>query len=609
MQARAIVLLYAALLATLCAAHGTARVRSDDAFMHLALGRDVVAQGALPAHDVLLNAGEPAPQILHSWLSEVLFYKVMDAGGLRALLSLRALLVITTVLLLGWLLLRQGAPPWLVALLGVAVLLAPGIRTTLMRPLLWSHLLLVVFLAVLYQVRAGRWRPRACWALPLLMLPWANLHAGHIIGLALGFALLAAMVLDRLRGRQDPPGLTPIRAGLLLVGILAASLANPYGPQILAYALGLAGGGADQGQVWEWVGATPGREPLLFALLGAAWLVLLLRLRRADSLHTLVVLLLTLAPLLATRFLFHGAVGAALALGEGLPALLSGKGRQKLRRRGALVAAVATGLALAGMVAWAITRQQGFAFTVDRSFFPVAAVKFMQRQQLDGKLLNLREWGGYLEWHRPGKKVFVDGRVAVSAGAVIKDYAAVAEAHRGFGHVLNRRKIQLVLASYQVLRPSANFAVQPLALDANWALVYFDDVALLYARVGQQNAALVRDHGYRALVPSSNARPFRPGAPPALLEAEARRAVTLTPSERAATYLGLLLLRRGALAQAEVQLQLAARLNPKNPRALNNLGVALMRRGHKARARQLFERVLALDPSHAKARKNLELLR
>ena len=602
-----VLLSLATLLCLLCAAHGTALVRSDDAWMHLAIGRVITQQGALPEKDMFLNSGEPAPWTIHSWLSEVIYHQVMQAGELPLLLGLRGVLVAATLVSLLLLLVRLGSPPWLAALLCCLVLLAPGIRVTLMRPLLFSHLLVVVFLTVLYQVRAGRLGARALWALPALMVLWANLHAGHLVGVPLVFLLVLAALADRLLRRQgDGPGWRTV--ALLAAATLAASLVNPYVHRIWAYALGFTGGGAYQGQVWEWVPAAPSREPLLFVFLGAAWLVALLRVRRADPFHLLVVVLLTLLPLAATRFLFHGAVGAALALAEGLPALAAGIKSKRLRRLVPYAGTLLAVVSLAALTWTAVAHKQAFAFKVDDSFFPVAAVRFLNDNHLEGKILNLREWGGYLMWHRPGKKVFVDGRVAVSAGAVIRDYVAVAEARRGFGTVLDRRRVELIITSYNILRPEPGFDFQPVAKDRNWVLVYFDDVALIYARASPRNRELIRRHGYATLIPSSSARPFRRGATAPRAEAESRRALALTPSRRAATYLGRMLMRRGAHEEAEQQLRVAVKLSQGSAQALHNLGVAVMRQGDRARAREIFLRVLKLDPEHKIAPKLIELL-
>ena len=279
----------AVLVAALSAAHGAGVVRSDDAFLHLAAGRVIVEQGALPPQDLFLNSGEPAPWVLHSWLAEVFFYGAMEAGGLPLLVALRATLAAAAMVLLLWLLRRLGSPPWLAALICALAFLAPGVRSVLMRPLQFSHLLLVFFLLILYQVRAGRWSSRTLWLLPALMVAWANLHAGHIVGVALVFLLPLALIIDRVLKRRTQATIPLARATYPALATLAASLINPYGITIWGYALGFAGSGDYQGQVWEWIGANPSREPLLFAFLASAWLATLLRLRRTSTLHLLLV--------------------------------------------------------------------------------------------------------------------------------------------------------------------------------------------------------------------------------------------------------------------------------------------------------------------------------
>jgi len=599
----------AMLVAVLSAAHGAGVVRSDDAFLHLAAGRAIVERGALPPQDLFLNSGEPAPWVLHSWLAEIIFYGAMKMGGIPLLVGLRVALAATAMVLLLLLLRRLGSPHWLAALICALAFLAPGVRSVLMRPLQFSHLLLVIFLLILYQVRAGRWSSRILWLLPALMVPWANLHAGHIVGVALVFLLPLALIIDHVLKRRTQATIPLARATYPALATLAASLINPYGTTIWGYALGFAGSGDYQGQVWEWVGTSPSREPLLFAFLAAAWLVTLLRLRRASTLHLLLVLLLTIMPLLAGRFLYHGAVGAALALGEGLPALLGRLKKLAVVRFVPLVGSVGAMAILVTLIAVAVTRHQGSRFDVDKKLLPVDAVDFMNRLRLSAKILNHREWGGFLIWHRPKQKVFIDGRVAVSAGQVIQDYVAVAEARAGFGNVLNRLRIDLVLASHEVLRPSPDFPFQPIAKDPHWALIYFDDTALIYLRALKRFRSVLQRHAYQGLIPSSTRNPFRPGASPALLERECRRAISITPSERATSYLGLLLMKRNAMEEAERYLKMASELNPRSARALNNLGVVVMHRGDKQRARTIFQRVLKMDPQHQQARRNLDRLK
>ena len=422
--------------------------------MHLAAGREIVTLGALPGQDTMLDAEKPGPWVLHSWLAEVIFYGATEAGGLHLLMGLRALLVAGTLALIFCLLRARGSPPWLAALLAAAVFLIPGIRSVLMRPLLFTHLFLVFYLFVILQVRAGRWPARRLWILPLVMVAWANLHAGHLVGAAVAGMAMAAFALERIFRR---PGAGAIRAGqaeVPLAATLLATLANPYGAGVWSYALGFSGGGSYSGQVWEWVAATPAREPAMFILIGAGALASLFCIRRLFLLPLLLAAALMAMPLVASRFLFHGAVGAALALGTALP-LLTPVLRRLPEWLSARAAPTAAALLLVAMTVHGVWRGEGFRFRVDESFFPVSAVRFMARHGLEGRLLNFREWGGYLLWHRPGRKVFIDGRVAASAGDQLRDYLAVAEARPGFGHVLNRRQVAIILTPHHLLRPAA----------------------------------------------------------------------------------------------------------------------------------------------------------
>jgi len=594
-------------LLVLAASGAVAPIRSDDAFLHLASGRELVRLGHLPQQDTLLDAERPGPWVLHSWLAELIFYGAAQLGGLPLLMALRGLLVCATLAALFCLLRARGSPGWLAALATGAAFLAPGIRSVLTRPLLFSHLLLVVFLYVLLQVRAGRWSAARLWLLPSLMVPWANLHAGHVAGAGVVVLALVALAAEQVFPPRDGQGVSLRRAALPLAATLLATLANPYGHGVWLYALGFGGDGQYAGQVWEWVAATPGRQPWLFLWLGVGALAALAAARRLMVLPWLVAAALLVSPLVASRFAFHGAVGAALALGLAVPALRSAA--RPLLRPGPARLLWALALALPLAAAGGSLRSTGaFHSAVDERFFPVGAVRFMERNMVKGRLLNYREWGGYLLWNRPGRKVFMDGRVAASAGAQLADYLAVVEAKPGYGHVLNRRGVQVVLSPHHMLRPADGAPLQPMARDPAWALTYFDDVALIYQRVIPASAEHLRRVAYRTLAPGDDRAPVRRGADPDLAEAELRRALATAPSTRAATYLGVLLMGRGRLEEAEQVLSAALVRSPGSLPLLNNLGVAAMRLGNRDEAMRLFKQVLKLNPEHKNAWRNLKSL-
>ena len=579
-------------------AHATALIQTDDAWLHLAAGRHILEAGSLPDHDPFLNSADGPPWVVHSWLAEVVFYSLMEAGGLPLLLAFRAVLVVGALGLVVVWAVRGGAKPYLAGVAAVSILFLSGGRATLMRPLLFSHLLFVVFVLISSGVCTRRYRLRALLWLPLLMGLWCNLHAGHLLGIAIAGLLPATRVVDRLIGRADPTdGSPPLVVGLAVAVAVALSAAvlNAYG--VWTYMLDLVWPQHGEALVTEWVGAVPARYPGIFAALGAAWLVTVFRLRRARTFDLLVLALASAMTLFASRFLLFGAVAAAYALAVGVSELIAASSD---RRRNALeaIASIACVLIALGATVDAVRHRRGFALSINERVFPVDALRFMEREGIGGAVLNLREWGGFLLWRRPGHRVFIDGRLAVSAGAVLDDYVAVAEAHPGFAEVLRRRDIEAVLTNHDVMRPSPGAVAQPIANLSGWRLVYFDDVALLYVRANGRHRSLVDEYGFVGLNPGHRRAPLRAGVPPARLEQECLRAIDQQPSERATTYLAWLLEKRGALNEAERQLRRAVALSPSSPQAKHNLALMLVRRGERSAALGLFEEVLDLRPDY-----------
>src|SRR6185369_16461532 len=96
------------------------------------------------------------------------------------------------------------------------------------RPQLWTYILSIVFLKLLYDGRKKgiySW----CWLVPL-MIVWANLHAGSIFGLVLiGLFWCGEVVRALLKQCEWRPVLILCGVGIATVG---AIFINPYGSAI-----------------------------------------------------------------------------------------------------------------------------------------------------------------------------------------------------------------------------------------------------------------------------------------------------------------------------------------------------------------------------------------
>src|SRR4029079_5970152 len=122
------------------------------------------------------------PFFAWEWLWDLGAALLHQRWGLAGVV-LASLLVIAfaSVLLYRLVYRRCGNPLVSIVLTGLAA--AAASIHWFARPHLITMLLLVVFLAILERVReGGTW---LLWPLPVLMIPWANLHGGFLIGIVI----------------------------------------------------------------------------------------------------------------------------------------------------------------------------------------------------------------------------------------------------------------------------------------------------------------------------------------------------------------------------------------------------------------------------------------
>ena len=196
-------------------------------------GERIVQTGTLRPPDAFTYtiAGKPVPDF--EWLYEVTLYGVWSAFGYGGLKLLRVVLVAAPLLLVARRLRREGVGWHGIALaLGVAVaVLAPAWN---LRPLYCTTIGLLLVCGFLHDHCTGR-RPLTWW-LPVVMLAWANLHPGVIVGQGLLAGAIGWEWLNR-RLQLNPPLDRPACWRLTLIGGLGllATLVSPDPLERLLY--------------------------------------------------------------------------------------------------------------------------------------------------------------------------------------------------------------------------------------------------------------------------------------------------------------------------------------------------------------------------------------
>jgi hypothetical protein len=106
--------------------------------------------------------------------------------------------------------------------------------------------------------------------------------------------------------------------------------------------------------------------------------------------------------------------------------------------------------------------------------YPERAVAYMKANEIQGRMFHDWAWGGYLIWHTPELKVFIDGRgEPYGPTGVFKDYAAAISV-RNPQSVLDKYKVEYVLI------PADSSLSNFLKNSPAWTVIYSDETSALF---------------------------------------------------------------------------------------------------------------------------------
>ncbi len=203
---------------------------TDDAWLHLSLGRAYAESGPWLVGDPLL-ANAPAAPVPTAWLFDVFAHSVLVGAGFTGLRVVHVALV-ATILGLVWTSIRRASGSALAANLGSGLFIAlAAYRLVQLRPDLLSMLAVLVLhrLVLAHDVHPTRARIAA---VALLFALWVNVHAAFLLGpLLLGAGAVGALIGYAQADPPDRPALQPRLRFIVLCGAIGslATLLNPAG--------------------------------------------------------------------------------------------------------------------------------------------------------------------------------------------------------------------------------------------------------------------------------------------------------------------------------------------------------------------------------------------
>jgi hypothetical protein len=472
---------------------------NSDLWFHLAAGRLIWQQKALPATDSWSFTAAGRPWQNHEWLADVFFYLWARAFEVESLIYWQWLVVGITYLLL-FRLIHRTTGSYLVAYLLSLLALDLGAPFYEIRPHLWS------MLGFMLLILLTAWRDRPPLALPVLFVVWINLHGGAVFGLMALSVTLGCWVLfpgeDQAVEETAEEGSwrrrVPLAAGLWLASCLAI-LVNPYGWRAITYPFRLAAASrsATRTLLLEWLppfepgGLRAPLYPYAIGLFVAAAAILLIRRPPGQwrrNLSALGLGLLTLAmSLQSRRFIpFFGialALVAAQAWRAVAPALTS---RRSKAARPHLLRRMAIPLVLLALAGWRLAAYplgpRAFDPLSWASRMPIDSLNFMEANGLRGNVFVYYLWGGYVHWRSGGGlRVHFDPRSeTVFSDQTIREHEHVVSLTWSAASIVDRSGAEFVL--WPVSSPAFRGLIQQLVGSQRWRPLYRDGVSVLLVR-------------------------------------------------------------------------------------------------------------------------------
>ena len=470
-----------------------------DMYWHLNTGRWIWEHGKLPDSDPfsytqvdIVAPGQDYTsknywQILilkGFWLAQILYFGTYAVFGIWGLVILKAALFLALYVLVWRTMIKSNVDP----LLGLlSILLFPWLiyRYDELRPHVFSFIgVVLVYMnmsTALTKLKSGNTLPGSLVALPIIMILWANLHPGFMLGWVIITIMLAGAVFDRWRG-INALEFPQLRRLFIWCGIaLLVSLANPLADVLKSY-LGIVGGqfafGIDE-HLPLFTYAKLYSQPFLFyGVLSISLVVLgalIWRRKHIDPAQVVLIAGFAAVGYYAFRYMIFFVLMAFMI---GMPHISAISERYLPKFRPILYVLLLFAISGVGYQAFRFGAwMQG---PVQTYFVPERAADFVLDKHPPGPLFNAYEYGGYLGWRlTPEYRIFVDPRCLDIN--VHNDYQTARGGH--YHGVFERYGVNSVV--FYIFTPLVNSIPEVtlyLLMDRQWDLVFVDKLSVVLVR-------------------------------------------------------------------------------------------------------------------------------
>jgi hypothetical protein len=470
-----------------------------DMWWALRVGKEIVTTGDLVRTDFITYTHAGNDWVAHSWLFDVILYGMFSWLSYHGLTLLVALLA-SAIAAVMWFQLSGSAIFRTIMVVFAGLIAAP---TWTPRPQMISMLFLCLTILILFLYRRSKER-KLLFLIPPMMLLWANLHGGYILGLLAIGTLIAGEIGDHLLLHNTEDGLDwlQIRDLAMLVGVsLLVTLITPYGFGTWEISVSTFNMQVNN-LISEWLSPNFHESVTLPYFISILVLVgtLALKKRPVAGWEAIMIMLFLYFSLNARRQIGAYAVAVVPILARSLWTLLVAwwqhveiylaAGHQPvldwIRRITTPKPAKENKwinllvVALFALICWGKLVYVSVDYLVEEvlnpATFPVEAVRAMKAANLEGQLFNEYDWGGYLSWWAPDTPVYIDARADLFGDEFIFRWHHICEGTEDWKAQFEQWGITQVMLAAN--RPLA----KTLALQPDWNIIYEDEIAVFMVK-------------------------------------------------------------------------------------------------------------------------------
>lgn len=435
------------------------------------MGKFILEHG-IPRSDPFTYTMPSYPYIDHEWITSILFYLSQKYLGISGL----AFVIIATVFASIFLQINKRFSLWtfLPLLLScVALLTFFGIRAQVLGWIFFSLIIKVIFDYNLWK--------KCKLFVPLILLLWVNTHGSFVMGLIMITGLVLNITWQKKLTKLD-----------LLVFILSfvVTFINPYGYQVWGEIIAHLVDTNGKNHIGEWM-------PLLYFInhqtlfylfcIIVSYSVILLSRSKIELYKLILLTSMAFASFTSIRHIPFYVLLSLPLLTDSIYFIKKNAYKNKI----ILKTIFSTILLISLLISLIeITNVEIFVKTVqEKKAYPVNAIEYLRKNLPQKQIMSIWEWGGYLSWKLPEKKVFIDGRTLVwkwnknkknESNNIYKENELILQGKISLSKTVKKYNIDTLLFPVQL--ETDKILKKQIEKDG-WVLKYKDSIAVIYQKL------------------------------------------------------------------------------------------------------------------------------